>query len=87
VRKVYYNITVTSLSVVVALAVGTVELLQVASARLALTGGFWDTLDGLDFETLGYGVVTLFVLMWAMSVAVWKVRRIEDRWSASLKRR
>ena len=81
VRKVYYNITVTGLSVVVALAIGTVELLQVLSARLALSGGVWDTLNGLDFETLGYGIVALFVLMWAMSVAVWKVWRIEERWA------
>jgi high-affinity nickel-transport protein len=82
IRKVYYNITVTSLSIVVALAVGTVELLQVLSTRLALSGGFWDWLNGLDFETLGYAVVALFVFMWAMSVSIWKLRRIEDRWTA-----
>jgi nickel/cobalt transporter (NiCoT) family protein len=80
IRKIYYNITVTSLSVVVALAIGTVELLQVVSMKLALSGGVWDTLNALDFETLGYGIVALFLLMWAGSVAIWKVRRIEDRW-------
>ena len=80
VRKVYYNITVTSLSIVVALAIGTVELLQVLSARLALSGGFWDRLNRLDFETLGYVVVALFLVMWAGSVSIWKLRRIEDRW-------
>ena len=42
----------------------------------------WDTLNALDFETLGYAIVGLFVLMWATSVAVWKIRRIEDRWGA-----
>jgi nickel/cobalt transporter (NiCoT) family protein len=82
IRKVYYNITVTGLSVVVALAVGTVELLQVLSTKLALSGGRWDTLNNLDFETLGYGIVGLFLVMWATSVAIWKLRRIEDRWSA-----
>jgi nickel/cobalt transporter (NiCoT) family protein len=82
VRKVYYNITITSLSIVVALAIGTVELLQVLSTRLALSGGFWDWLRNLDFETLGYAVVGLFILMWAMSVSIWKLRRIEDRWAA-----
>ena len=80
VRKVYYNITVTSLSIVVALAIGTVELLQVLSARLELSGGFWDWLNRLDFETLGYFVVALFLVMWAGSVSIWKLRRIEDRW-------
>ena len=82
IRKVYYNITVTSLSVVVALVIGTVELLQVLVTRLGLSGGGWDTLSNLDFEMLGYGIVALFVLMWAASVAIWKLRRIEDRWSA-----
>jgi len=82
IRRIYYNITVTSLSVVVALAIGTVELLQVVSMKLALTGGLWDALNALDFETLGYVIVALFLLMWAGSVAIWKVRRIEDRWGA-----
>ena len=82
IRKIYYNITVTMLSVVVALAIGTVELFQVASMKLGLSGGVWDTLNGLDFETLGYAIVGLFLVMWATSVAVWKLRRIEDRWGA-----
>ena len=82
IRKIYYNITVTMLSVVVALAIGTVELFQVASMKLGLSGGAWDTLNALDFETLGYAIVGLFLVMWATSVAVWKIRRIEDRWGA-----
>jgi high-affinity nickel-transport protein len=86
VRKIYYNITVTSLSVAVALAVGTVELLQVASAKLGLDSGFWSWLGKLDFGTLGYGVVGLFVATWATSVVVWKTRRIEERWGALVER-
>jgi nickel/cobalt transporter (NiCoT) family protein len=82
VRKVYYNITVTSLSVAVALLIGTVELLQVAAAKLDLHTGFWGFLTGLDFGTLGYGIVGLFVLTWAVSIGVWKASRIEQRWSA-----
>jgi high-affinity nickel-transport protein len=70
IRKVYYNITVTSLSVTVALVVGSVELLQVLTGRLT----------GLDFQELGYAIVALFVLTWAASVAIWKGRRIEERW-------
>jgi nickel/cobalt transporter (NiCoT) family protein len=73
VRKIFYNISVTSLSVAVALVVGTIELLQV-----------WGFLGSLDFGKLGYGIAGLFVLTWALSVAVWKVRRIEERWSASV---
>jgi high-affinity nickel-transport protein len=84
VRKVYYNMTVTTLSVVVALAIGTVELLQVLSARLSLGGGFWTWIDNLNFGSLGYLIVALFVLMWTASFAIWKLRRIEDRWGELL---
>jgi high-affinity nickel-transport protein len=84
-RKVYYNITVTSLSVTVALAIGTVELLQVLSARFGLDSGFWSWLNALDFENLGYGIVGLFVLTWAGSVVLWKARRIDERWGEALR--
>src|SRR5439155_5162648 len=59
VRKVYYNISVTSLSVAVALVIGTIELLQVAATRFGLETGFWAFLNNLDFGTLGYGIVGL----------------------------
>jgi nickel/cobalt transporter (NiCoT) family protein len=84
IRKVYYNIAVTTLSIVVALAIGTIELLQVLSTRLALSGAFWDWLNNLDFGTLGYAIVGLFIVMWATSVSIWKLRRIEDRWAAMM---
>ena len=77
VRKVYYNLTVTSLSVLVALVIGTVELLQVV-------GTGWSWLDALDFSTLGYAIVGLFVLTWATAAIVWKVRRVEERWTPLL---
>jgi nickel/cobalt transporter (NiCoT) family protein len=86
VRKVYYNITVTSLSVAVALLIGTIELLQVAAAKLSLEGGFWSILENLDFGSLGYVVVGLFVATWLCSITVWKTRRIEQRWGSLLER-
>ena len=82
IRKIYYNITVTSLSVAMALLIGAVELLQVLSSKLSLKDGFWAWLDNLDFGTIGYFVVGLFVVTWAVSVIVWKTRRIEERWGA-----
>jgi high-affinity nickel-transport protein len=81
VRRVYYNITVTSLSVTVALVIGMIELLQVAAAKLSLDSGFWTFLDDLDFGKIGYVVVALFVATWAASLVIWKARRIEERWS------
>jgi nickel/cobalt transporter (NiCoT) family protein len=86
VRKVYYNITVTTLSVTVALVIGTIELLQVLATRLQLDGGFWGWLANLDFGHVGYGIVAAFVLTWAISVAVWKMGRIEERWGRMLDR-
>jgi high-affinity nickel-transport protein len=86
IRKVYYNITVTSLSVVVALAIGTIELLQVTATRLSLDGGFWSFLDTLDFSRIGYVVVGLFVATWLCSVTLWKTRRIEQRWGSFIER-
>jgi nickel/cobalt transporter (NiCoT) family protein len=85
VRKVFYNITVTGLSVAVALLIGTVELLAVLSEKLGLTGGLWDLVAGIDLNVLGYVVVALFVATWALALAVWRFARIEERWSAGLR--
>jgi high-affinity nickel-transport protein len=84
IRKVYYNITVTSLSVTVALAVGSVELLQVFAAELGLDSGFWGWLNALNFENLGYGIVGLLFATWVGSVVIWKTRRIDERWGGAL---
>jgi high-affinity nickel-transport protein len=86
IRKVYYNITVTSLSVLVALVIGTIELLQVVAMKLTLQGGFWTAIRDLDFGRLGYVVVALFVVTWMCSVAIWKARRIEQRWAMLMER-
>ena len=84
VRKVYYNITITGLSVAVALIVGSIELLSVLGDRLGLTGGLWDTVANLDLNVIGYLIVALFVLTWLIALAVWHFGRVEARWSAKL---
>ncbi len=87
IRKVYYNITVTTLSVTVALVIGTIELLQVVATRFdGGGGGFWDWLATLDFGRIGYGIVAAFVLTWSISLLVWKKGRIEERWSEMIER-
>jgi high-affinity nickel-transport protein len=70
-RKLRYSIAVTSLSVAVALAIGTVELLEVAAPRLGLGFGW---LEAFDFEHLGYAIAALFALTWASSAAIWRRR-------------
>jgi nickel/cobalt transporter (NiCoT) family protein len=84
VRKVYYNLTITGLSVAVALIIGTIELLSVAADQLKLTGSFWNTVANLNLNTLGFVIVGLFVLTWAVALAVWRFGRIEEKWTADL---
>lgn len=79
-RKIFYNITITSLSIAVALIIGTIELLQVFVGMLDLKGRFFDLVAGLDFGILGYVIVSLFLTAWGVSVAVWKFGRIEERY-------
>ena len=74
VRRVFYNITVTSLSVALALIVGTVLLLQVAAPALDLGGGFWGPVQSLDLGHLGYGMVAVSIVIWAGATLVWKTR-------------
>ncbi len=84
VRKIFYNITITGLSVAVALLVGTVELLAVLADRLSLTGGIWGVASGLDLNLVGYAIVGLFVLTWVVALGVWHFGHIEERWAADL---
>jgi nickel/cobalt transporter (NiCoT) family protein len=84
IRKVYYNLTVTSLSVAVALIIGTIELLQVAAGKLGLDGGFWSFMNRLDFGRIGYGIAALFVVTWASAAIVWKAAHLDQRWNDSL---
>ena len=81
VRKVYYNITVTGLSVAVALIVGTAELLGLLTEQMGWRGGFWDWISGLDLNVVGFLIVGLFALTWLGAVLIWRLGRIEQRWS------
>ena len=85
VRKIYYNITVTALSVAVAMIIGLATLGGLLATQLRIHSGPIAWLAGLDMEHLGYGIVLLFVGAWAVSVAIWKYARIEERWSANLR--
>ena len=81
IRKIFYNITITGLSVAVALLIGSIELLAVLADRLSLTGGIWDFVSHLDLNLVGYAIAGLFVLTWALALAVWHFGRFEERWS------
>jgi high-affinity nickel-transport protein len=84
VRKVYYNITVTALSVAVALLIGTIELVSIVTERLGITSGPLAVIGDVALDSVGYVVVGLFVVTWVLAVTVWRVGRIEERWAAGL---
>jgi high-affinity nickel-transport protein len=83
-RKIFYNITTTGLSVAVALLIGSIELLQVLIGLLHLQGGWFDAIAALNFGLLGYLIVGLFLLAWALSVAVWKFGRMGEPLGSTL---
>ncbi|MCA2243865.1 HoxN/HupN/NixA family nickel/cobalt transporter [Mycobacterium sp. WUMAC-067] len=80
VRKIYYNITITALSVAVALLIGSVELLVLFADQFGWRGAFWNWIGGLDLNTVGYIVVGMFVVTWAVALLVWRYGRIEEKW-------
>lgn len=80
VRKVYYNIIITGLSVAVALFVGGLEICQVIAQQLNLTGGFWDYAVAFNLNSAGYFIVGAFVVVWAVALLIWRYGKIEERW-------
>jgi high-affinity nickel-transport protein len=84
VRKVFYNITITGLSVAVAFVIGTVEIVALCAQKFGATGSFWAWWKGIDTNALGFVIFGMFLTTWALALVVWRVGRIEERWSAHL---
>jgi high-affinity nickel-transport protein len=84
VRKVYYNLTVTIVSVMAALMIGAVELAQVAGEFFQLKGSFWSWVQQIDLNWMGYGLIILFITVWAVAYLIWKFLHIDQRWSKAI---
>jgi high-affinity nickel-transport protein len=84
VRKVYYNITITGLSVAVALLIGGIEIISILVEKLHITSGPVAWIGSLDLNHVGYVIVALFVLTWVVALAVWRFAKIEEKWSADM---
>jgi high-affinity nickel-transport protein len=80
IRKLYYNMTITLVSVVVAVFIGGIEALGLIGDKLALTGSFWDGIDAVNdnFNNLGFAIIGIFLAAWALSYAIYKARRLDD---------
>lgn len=81
-RKLFYNLTMTSLSVFIALFVGAVELLQIAAQVVGLDGGFWAWVGDFDLSSFGYVMVGAFAITWMVAFSIFKTRRLDERWAA-----
>jgi nickel/cobalt transporter (NiCoT) family protein len=83
IRKVYYNLTITGLSVFVAFFIGTIELLGLLGQELNLTGGFWTFMGNFNINTAGFVIVGVFVLTWVVALSIWRFAKIEQKWDTA----
>jgi len=84
VRKVFYNLTITTISVVVALVIGTIELIGVLADRFSIQSGPLAAIADINLDYAGYAIVGLFFVAWALALAIWHFGNVEQRWSANL---
>ncbi|MCW2875892.1 MAG: nicT2 [Streptomyces oryziradicis] len=81
VRKVYYNLTITGLSIAVAFLIGTIELVSVLHDKLDLKDGLTGWISGLNLDNVGFVIVGIFVAVWAAALAYWRFAKVEERWA------
>jgi nickel/cobalt transporter (NiCoT) family protein len=85
VRKVYYNLVITGLSIGAAFIIGTIEILGVLTSETHLHGTFWDLMANFNINLAGFCIAGLFVLIWAAALAYWKWGHVESRWTLNSK--
>jgi high-affinity nickel-transport protein len=81
VRKVYYNVTITGLSVAVAFVIGTIEIIGLLHDDAGLKNPVTDWIAGLNLDNVGFIIVGLFVLVWAAAIGYWRLGKVEQRWT------
>jgi high-affinity nickel-transport protein len=85
VRKVYYNLAITGLSVAICFFIGTIEVLGLLPSEIGgLHGGFWDFMAKFDINKAGFVIVGMFVVCWAGAMLFWRLGHVEEKWSAKL---
>ncbi|HEV2375116.1 MAG TPA: HoxN/HupN/NixA family nickel/cobalt transporter [Streptosporangiaceae bacterium] len=84
VRKVYYNLVITGLSIGAAFIIGTIEILGIVTNEAHLHGAFWDTMASFNTNTAGFCIAALFVTVWAAALAYWRWGNVEPRWTSAI---
>jgi nickel/cobalt transporter (NiCoT) family protein len=85
VRKVYYNLVITGLSIGAAFIIGTIEILGVLTDELHLNGAFWNVVANFNINTAGFAIVALFIAVWVAALAYWRIGRVETRWAIPIR--
>jgi high-affinity nickel-transport protein len=84
VRKVYYNLAITGLSVAICFFIGTIEVLGLAPTELKFKGAFWKDMANFNINAAGFVIVGMFVITWAGALLIWRIGHIEEKWSGRL---
>ena len=84
VRKVYYNLVITALSIGAAFIVGTIEILGVLTSEAHLRGAFWDVMANFNINLAGFCIAGMFIAVWAAALVYWRVGKVEDKWTAGM---
>ncbi len=84
VRKVYYNLVITGLSIGAAFIIGTIEILGILTTEVHLHGAFWSLMAVFNINVAGFCIAGLFVAVWAAALAYWRLGQVEARWAASV---
>jgi nickel/cobalt transporter (NiCoT) family protein len=83
-RKVFYNLTITGLSVFVAFFVGTIEILGLIAQEANLRTPFWNFFQRFNINTAGFVIVAMFVLTWVVALGYWRFGHVEEKWSSRM---
>jgi high-affinity nickel-transport protein len=84
VRKVYYNLVITGLSIGAAFIIGTIEILGILTSEVHLHGAFWNLMANFNINVAGFCIAAMFVLVWAAAFIYWRAGKVEDRWTAGM---
>ncbi|MGO9581855.1 MAG: HoxN/HupN/NixA family nickel/cobalt transporter [Acidimicrobiales bacterium] len=85
VRKIYYNLAITGLSVAICFFIGTIEVLGLLPMELHIHGAFWNFMENFNINAAGFVIVAMFVVTWTAALVIWRYARIEEKWTSSLK--
>ncbi len=85
VRRIYYNLTITGLSVAICFFIGTIEILGLLPHELHWKGSFWHFMENFNINAAGFIIVGMFILTWGGAMVIWKYGRVEEKWTSQLR--